>query len=292
MKAIAWGAIVILSVPQIIYRLVVPGVPGEPPNPIWLACTQVSLLLVLWVLTWVWSAVRPLHGFVLAILALCVGTFLIIPYVDRSAAWSSRIEQSTWWMRLVGGRLMVHLVLIALLALTLVRSGLGRRELFLVRGNPGAPAQPTRLLPGIRDEPKPWNRVVLQWLPYYIIIAVVILALQIRPNLSQISRALVFLPAIVTAAAINAFGEEVEFRSMLLARLESVLGPQSAILIAAGAFGLMHYFGAPGGPFGVVLAGYLGWIAAKSMIETRGFVWAFLIHFIADLIIYCFWAIV
>jgi hypothetical protein len=38
------------------------------------------------------------------------------------------------------------------------------------------------------------------------------------------------------------------------------------------------------------LAGYLGWIAAKSMIETRGFVWVFLIHFIGDFIIYSFWA--
>jgi hypothetical protein len=38
------------------------------------------------------------------------------------------------------------------------------------------------------------------------------------------------------------------------------------------------------------LAMYLGWIAAKSMIETRGFVWAFLIHFIGDFIVYAFWA--
>ena len=42
----------------------------------------------------------------------------------------------------------------------------------------------------------------------------------------------------------------------------------------------------PGGPFGVVLAGFLGWLLAKSMIETRGFVWAFLIHFIGDILIF------
>jgi membrane protease YdiL (CAAX protease family) len=172
----------------------------------------------------------------------------------------------------------------------MIGSGIGRRELFLVRGNPSAPGQPSRLLPGILNEPKPWNRVVRQWLPYYVIIVGIVLVLQVRPNVSQISQALIFLPAIVVAAAINAFGEEFEFRSVLLARLEPVLGPQSAILMASVVFGLMHYFGAPGGPFGVVLAGYLGWIAAKSMIETRGFVWAFLIHFIGDFIIYCFWA--
>lgn len=225
LKTLAWGTIFIVSVPQIIYRLLVPGVPGEPYNPIWLAWVQVAILTILWVVTWVWPAVRPLRGFILAILAICVGTFFIIPYIDRSAAWSNWIQQSSWWVWLVAGRLMVHLVQIALMALTLIGSGIGRRELFLVRGSPSAPGQPSRLLPGILNEPKPWNRVVRQWLPYYVIIVGIVLVLQVRPNVSQISQALIFLPAIVVAAAINAFGEEFEFRSVLLARLEPVLGP-------------------------------------------------------------------
>jgi membrane protease YdiL (CAAX protease family) len=290
LTALAWGVIIIVSIPQIIYRLLVPGVPGEPYNPIWLACTQAFVLMVLWVVTWVWPTVKPLRGFVLAILAICVGTFFIIPYIDESVARLKWIQQASWWVRLVAGRLEVHLVQVTLMALTLIGSGIGRRELFLVRGNPNAPGQPTRLLLGILKEPKPWNRIVREWLPYYVIILGIVLILQVRPNVSQISQALIFLPAIIIAAAINAFGEEFEFRSVLLARLEPVLGPQPAILMASGVFGLMHYFGAPGGPFGVLLAAYLGWIAAKSMIETRGFVWAFLIHFIGDFILYAFWA--
>jgi len=72
---------------------------------------------------------------------------------------------------------------------------------------------------------------------------------------------------------------------MLLAHLEPVLGPRQAILMTSVMFGLGHYFGAPSGPLGVLLATFLGWIAAKSMIETRGLVWAFLVRFVGDFII-------
>ena len=66
LKALAWSAIFIVSVPQIIYRLLVPGAPGEPHNPIWLASSQTAILAALWVVTWAWSAMKPLRGFVKA----------------------------------------------------------------------------------------------------------------------------------------------------------------------------------------------------------------------------------
>jgi hypothetical protein len=290
LKALAWGAILIVSTPQIILHLFVRSVPEGPLGLSWLALVEVVILAVLWVTTWVWPTVKPLRGFALTLLTYFVGIFLILPFIVESAVWSNWVQKDSWGVALVADRLGTHLVPVALMALTLIGSGIGRRELFLVAGNPRAPAEPTRLMPGILNDSKPWNRVVRQWLPYYVIIVGIVLVLQVRPNVSQISQALIFLPAIVIAAAINAFAEEFEFRSMLLARLEPVLGSHQAIMIASALFGLLHYFGAPGGPFGVLLAGYLGWIAAKSMIETRGFVWAFLIHFIGDFIIYFFWA--
>jgi membrane protease YdiL (CAAX protease family) len=290
LTALAWGTILFLSTPQIILHLFGQDVPGGPLGLTWLEWAQVVGLTVLWAVTWVWPTVKPLRGFALALLAYFLGIFLILPFLVESAAWSNWVQQDSWGVWLVADRLGTHLVPVALMALTLIGSGIGRRELFLVRGNPSAPGQPTRLLLGILKEPKPWNRVVREWLPFFVIIAAIVLGIQVRPDVSQISQALIFLPAIIIAAAINAFAEEFEFRSMLLARLEPVLGPQQTILMASALFGLLHYFGAPGGPFGVLLAGYLGWIAAKSMIETRGFVWAFLIHFVGDLIVYAFWA--
>jgi membrane protease YdiL (CAAX protease family) len=288
LKALAWGAILIVSVPQIIYRLIVPVLPGEPIYSTWLACVQAVVLTAFWVVTWVWPTVKSLRGFILVSLAICVGVFLIIPFIKETAVWSNWWQQASWGVALVVSTLMVHLVLIVLLALTLIGSGIGRRELFLVRGNPNAPGQPTRLL--LLKEPTPWKRIIRKFLPVYIIIVLIVLGIQVLPISRQFSQILIYLPAIVIAAAINAFGEEFEFRSMPLVRLEPVFGPGLTIIMTAALFGLLHYFGQPGGPFGVLLAGYLGWIAAKSMIETRGFVWAFLIHFVGNFIIYSFWA--
>ncbi|MEJ2186731.1 MAG: CPBP family intramembrane metalloprotease, partial [Gemmatimonadota bacterium] len=77
----------------------------------------------------------------------------------------------------------------------------------------------------------------------------------------------------------NAFNEELTYRSTLLAGLKSVVGPQQALWNAALFFGLAHYFGVPYGILGVVMSTFLGWMLGKSMLETRGFVWAWFIHF-------------
>lgn len=42
---------------------------------------------------------------------------------------------------------------------------------------------------------------------------------------------------------------------------------------------------------GVVLAWFLGWILAKSMLETRGLAWAWFIHFVQDMANFGFMAI-
>ena len=288
LTALAWGAILIISVPQIIYRMFVERPPGEPITPIWLALAQVALLMVFWVVTWVWQSVKPLRGFIPALIAYCIGIFLILPYLLDSALWSNWVEQDSWGVAFVADRLGTHLAPVVLMTLTLIGSGIGRRELFLVRGNPRADCHPSRLQ--LMKIPEPWPRFVRNFLPVYVIITLVIIGIQVSPTASQFAQALMYLPAILIAAAINAFAEEYEFRSVHLARLLPVLGKQQSIMITAVLWGLMHYWGYPGGSIGVMLVWYLGFIAAKSMIETRGFVWAFTIHFIGDVIIYAFMA--
>lgn len=286
--ALAWGIILIVSLPQIVYRFFVPAVSGEPDNPLWLGAAQIVFLTVFWVATWVWPAVKPLQGFILALLAFCVGYFLIVPSIVYSTAWSNWRQEASWGVGLVADRLVTYLVPVVLMAMTLIGSGIGRRELFLIRGNLSAPCQPTRLL--FMKESQPWNRFVRGFLLVYLSISVIVLGLQVRPDMSQIAQALIFLPAILIAAAITAFAEEFEFRSVPLSRLFPVLGKQQSIMITAALWGLMHYFGYPGGLIGVLMVWYLGFIFAKSMIETRGFVWAFFIHTLADIIIYAFLA--
>jgi hypothetical protein len=53
----------------------------------------------------------------------------------------------------------------------------------------------------------------------------------------------------------------------------------------------LGFSGVPYGLVGVGLAWFLGWILARSMLETRGLWWARLIHFLLDVSLFLFMAI-
>jgi membrane protease YdiL (CAAX protease family) len=89
-------------------------------------------------------------------------------------------------------------------------------------------------------------------------------------------------------AAMNAFNEEMTYRASLLTGLQSAIGPRMALWNTAVFFGLAHYFGVPYGVVGVLMSTFLGWLLGKAMLETRGFFWAWLIHFVQDVLIFSF----
>lgn len=98
------------------------------------------------------------------------------------------------------------------------------------------------------------------------------------------------LPAILLAVTLNAFSEEVAWKASLLSVLEGPVGPRQAMLMVAAYFGMGHYYGIPYGVIGVTMAFVLGWLLARSMVETRGLFWAWFIHFCQDVIIFSFLA--
>jgi len=51
-------------------------------------------------------------------------------------------------------------------------------------------------------------------------------------------------------------------------------------LLTAVFFGIGHYYGIPYGVIGAVMAGVLGWLLGKSMLEIKGIFWAWVIHFL------------
>ena len=108
---------------------------------------------------------------------------------------------------------------------------------------------------------------------------------------TMLSRLPVALPFILIAAAANAFIEEFVFRSVMLARLSPILGGQQANWLQTILFGLSHYFGTPSGPLGVLMSGFLGWLNGKSMLESRGFTIAFILHFAQDAVIFAFFVL-
>jgi uncharacterized protein len=94
------------------------------------------------------------------------------------------------------------------------------------------------------------------------------------------------IPLVLLFAATNAWSEEIFSRFVIVAGLDGKLKPDTICWISAIIFGLPHFFGTPSGIFGVITSGFLGWLLAKSVIETKGLGWALLIHFLQDLVIF------
>lgn len=83
----------------------------------------------------------------------------------------------------------------------------------------------------------------------------------------------------------NSFGEEMIFRMGIVSPLKGLLQPMSIFVISAILFGIPHLAGMPSGIIGATMAGLLGLVLAKSLYETNGFFWSWIIHFIQDVII-------
>jgi len=93
------------------------------------------------------------------------------------------------------------------------------------------------------------------------------------------------IPWIILFSLTNSFSEEMIFRVGIVATLKGLVKPEFIFIASGVLFGLPHLAGMPNGIIGAVMASLLGWVLAKSVYETNGFFWAWLIHFIQDVII-------
>lgn len=182
-------------------------------------------------------------------------------------------------------RLAVTLVVLAALLLM----GYRRRQFFLVRGQLDAPIEPVRWLG--YNKPEPWTRFGVQWAIFITLGTLVFLIIGGRPAPAAFLAVLPLLPMVLLLATMNAFSEELTYRASLLGVLDGVIQPRQALFLTAVFFGLAHYYGVPYGILGVVMSTFLGWMLGKAMLETRGFFWAWFIHFWQDVAIFSFMAI-
>jgi hypothetical protein len=199
-------------------------------------------------------------------------------------AWLNNPSFNVYMLAEQSLRLLVTLLIIAVLFLLMKT----RKAFFLVMGDTHAEVTPVKWL-GIKNER--WNTLGRT---FAIIISSGTLAFLIlagRPPLNIVVRALPFLPAVLLAAAFNAFNEEMTYKASFLSVLENVVGKDQALWLMAAYFGIGHYYGVPYGIIGVIMAGFLGWFLGKSMLETRGLWWAWFIHFWQDVLIFAFMAI-
>lgn len=102
----------------------------------------------------------------------------------------------------------------------------------------------------------------------------------------NIDALLSLMPFIIFFALGNSLFEGILYRNTIIASLTPILEKNDVVLLGAIFFGVAHYFGAPGGPLGVVMSGVLGWYLCRSMIETKGLFASWLIHFLQDVVIF------
>jgi len=280
----AWAIMLVVSIlPNALLHELAGGAPA------WLGWAKIGLLAALVVITLFWQTLRPLRNLFLLLLAM-FGFEMLAGMLTGSALWhgwfggtNAPFTESMLGTQL--GRLIVSLLMIGVLLLL----GYRHTDFFLTRGKLDAPIEPVRWL-GF-PKPEPWTKFGGQFALYISLGTLLFLILGGRPTPAALIGALPMLPAVLLFAAMNAFNEELTYRASLLAGLEHVIGPRQALWLTAVFFGLGHYFGVPYGVVGVLMASFLGWMMGKAMLETRGFFWAWLIHFLQDVLIFSFMAI-
>jgi membrane protease YdiL (CAAX protease family) len=261
---------------------------AEPPIP-WIFWARVAVLAGLALLSLVIPLLKPLRAFMILLAAI----YLIemgVRSTEHLPFWQAwfggvNVPFTTEMMGIQLQRLVVALLMIVALLIL----GFSRRQFFLVKGDLHAPVEPIRL-PGFPNQDN-WMRFGIMWSVFITLGTLTFLFIAGRPSASSLLLALPMLPAVLLFAAMNAFSEEMTYRSALLAPLVGVIGPRHALYITALFFGIGHFYGVPYGILGVVMSSFLGWLLGKAMLETRGFFWAWFIHFLQDVAIFSFMAV-
>lgn len=275
---IAWPIMLLVSLlPDILFQELTGSL------PIWLFWAKIALLAAAILVSFAWKPLASLRLFLSVVLTLHLlewGTDWLlnaIHYQNWLSGAHSFIQDvgSVQIARMIAALGMVLLMLLLL--------GNPKR-FFLVKGNLSAKAEP---IPLLLTRPPSWRLLgpaIAGAMSLGLIVFVFFLGR--TPSLSGFSRILPLLPFVLLFAAVNAFGEEMLYRAPWLATLETSIGPSQALLLTAVYFGIAHYYGVPDGILGCVMAFIPGWLMGKAMLETRGFLWPWIIHVSMDTVIF------
>lgn len=156
-------------------------------------------------------------------------------------------------------------------------------EHFIQIGDISAPAQRVDLL-GI---PEGENWLSLGMSLTFVITLVTSIVIYLQFKLSKMDIIIVFpyIKWVVFFSLTNSFAEEVIYRAGVIIPLYGKIDNTHIYLLSAILFGIPHYKGLPSGITGVFMAALLGYLLAKSVVETHGFFWAWSIHFLQDVVI-------
>lgn len=250
---------------------------------LWPALVQVALLAATLIAAPRVSRLRPLQPVLQWMLAIAAGWHLVFGVLDALPLWDTWQHSVPWVVR---GAVVQALVFIP--TLLLIGLGVGRRsrgELRLTWRGGSAIANPDLISLGRRTR---WTVLGPVWAALISVGTLTAMLFALPPGPDALGTLLPALPIVVLLAATNTFNEEFQFRNVPLAFLPGLFAKLPALLMTAAVFGLEHFYGNPPGASGVVLAGFLGYVMAKSIVETRSSRWVWIIHWLQDVIIFSF----
>jgi len=155
---------------------------------------------------------------------------------------------------------------------------------FLAPGNIAAPAKGVSWL-GI-SEGESWRSLGVSLSIFITLATSTFVYLQFRKSVGGLKLLVPYLPWVLLFSLTNSFSEEVVYRLGVIVPLVGSVDADYILLISAAAFGAPHLRGMPNGIVGALMAGLLGWLLAKSVMETNGMFWAWFIHFLQDIVIF------
>lgn len=235
-----------------------------------------------------WAPARALRPFLVLFLVLIGAQWVVLTRLDRLPIVSDWLRDPSFSVYMPA-ELFLKLIVTLAIVVALLLGKRDRRAFYLAKGDLSAPAGAVPWLNIKRGDR--WNQVGRNLAIFISLGTLAFLLISGRPSMDIVIRALPFLPVILLAAALNAFNEEVTYKASFLSVLVGPVGERQALWMVAAYFGLAHFYGVPYGVVGVALAWFLGWILARSMLETRGLTWAWFIHFVQDVLIFGFLAI-
>ena len=260
-------------------------------EPVWWPWVHVIGLFGIFTATLLVEHLRPLRQILVILLAIFLlgygggWEFGLVPFIRNSSSWMSWTAS----LPVLASELATHLLRLVpafVILLILLGMGLKRADFFLIKGDIDAPVEPSRLL-GMK-KPEPWTRIGTIFAIVFAVFTLIFLlgswGIPSNPTFDLVT----IIPLAVIIATMNAFNEEFTLRAAPLSVLWEKIGKQQALLITTVYFALGHFYGVPNGVLGVLLSGFLGWFLGKSLLETRGFFWAWLIHFLPDVFIFTF----
>lgn len=254
----------------------------------WITLSKAGLLIGALIATLAWQTLRPVRALL-----------ILLSVIHLAGSSMGSFVASPIWNKFVGGlhnsfvRAMLNVQFVRVAVMLAVLAALftiyrDRSRFFLGSGDFSAIASRVPWL-GISGK-QGWNRTGTILAVFLSMGTLTFLTVAMRPAAAALPMAVSMLPLVLLFSATNALGEEITFRLGLLAPALRIVSANNAMLMSAAYFGLAHYYGIPSGPVGVLMAGFLGLLACRTIIDTKGVGWAFIIHMVQDIWIFWFMA--